>query len=408
MTPPPEILQKLFRLAENGYFENVVEEHLAAISQYPEHLPLYHALALYCAKSQQLDMASVILESALQLKPDHAGSWFHMGRILYEKMDFQGSVGCYLKSIELEPSAKSIFHLSLSQLSAGYLADGAQNYAHRFCDGELQEFHHLALWEPSEASRKVLIWAEQGLGDEIMFSRFFVFLRDLPGEFTVECDRRLLGLYAENFPWLRFLPRGQPRQLSCFDAHLPLGGLFTLWSDRINTPPLMEPVLHPVPAVRPEWGWLRQPGKQYVGISWLSMNEDFGARRSVAMQELLSAFDPARHALVNLQYLPPPQDLERARQAGFELVSTADCFADVEGMAWVISRCDAVVSIDNTALHLAGAMGAPTYALVPHLPNWRWQVCERSCGWYPHVELLFQTQQDSWDAELAQLRQRLS
>lgn len=138
------------------------------------------------------------------------------------------------------------------------------------------------------------------------------------------------------------------------------------------------------------------------------MNEDFGAQRSVVMQELLSAFDPARHALVNLQYLAPPQDLEWARQAGFELISTADCFADVEGMAWLISRCDSVASIDNTALHLAGAMGVQTYGLIPHLPNWRWQVCGGSCGWYPRVQLMIQEQDGRWDAELLTLRQLLS
>lgn len=414
MRSEPRILQKLFGLAENERFEKVVEEYLAAIGRNPEYLALYHALALYCAKSRRLDMAYVALETALQQNPEHAGSWFHMGQILYEKMDFQGSVDCYRKSIEIEPSAKSIFHLSLSQLSAGYLADGATNYAYRFSDEDLTVFQKLSLWAPAAKSRKVLVWAEQGLGDEIMFSRFFVFLRDLPCEFTVECDRRLLRMYAENFPWLHFVqrpPKGQsrpPADLAGFDAHLPVGGLFTLWPERVHTPPLMEPVLRPVSEARPELGWCRQPGKQYVGISWLSMNEDFGALRSVSMQALLSAFDPSRHALVNLQYLAPPQDLEMARHAGFELVDTADCFSDVEGMAWLISRCDHVVSIDNTALHLAGAMGVHTWGLIPHLPNWRWQICGGSCGWYPHVQLLVQEQEGSWNTELLKLRQLLS
>ena len=409
MKPSPQILNELFQLAEHESFEKVVEEYLSAIGKHPECLELYHGLALYCAKSSQLDMATVILESALQLNPEHAGSWFHMGRLLYEKMDFPGSVDCYLKSIELEPSARSIFHLSLSQLSAGQLEEGAKNYVHRFGDDELQEFRSLARWDPvvgQPATQKVLIWAEQGLGDEIMFSRFFVFLRELPGAFTVECDRRLLELYTENFPWLSFVPRDQERQLAGFDAQLPVGDLFTLWPDRVNTPSLMSPLLRPV--ARPELDWPRQPGKQYIGLSWLSMNEDFGARRSVAMQELLCAFDPGRHALVNLQYLAPPQDLELARQAGFELIDAADCFADIEGLAWLISRCDSVVSIDNTALHLAGAMGVPTYGLVPHLPNWRWQVSGRGCAWYPRVQLLFQLQQGRWDAELQQLRQCLN
>ncbi|MEX8192085.1 hypothetical protein [Comamonas guangdongensis] len=409
MKPSPQTLKNLFQLAEHESFEKVVDEYLAAIGKYPEYLELYHALALYCAKSRQLDMAAVILESALQLSPEHAGSWFHMGRILYEKMDFQGSVDCYLKSIELEPSAKSLFHLSLSQLSAGHLEGGAQNYAYRFSGNELQEFQSLASWEPGAKARKVLLWAEQGLGDEIMFSRFFVFLRDLPCEFTVECDRRLLGLYTENFPWLRFVPRllqGQPRQLAGFDAQLPVGGLFTLWPDRVNTPSLMSPLLRPV--ARPELNWPRESGKQYIGISWLSMNEDFGALRSVSILALLSAFDPARHALVNLQYLASSQDLELARQAGFEVIDAADCFADIEGMAWLISCCDRVVSIDNTALHLAGAMGVPNYGLIPHLPNWRWQVCGGSCGWYPRVQLLVQEREGGWDAELLKLRQLLS
>lgn len=409
MNQPLSIIHRLHQSSLHNGFDTVIEEYLAAINHHPQWLDLYHALALYCAKSGKFDMAIVVLKSALQHQPQSAKSWFHLGQVHYEKMDFQASMDCYTHSIALEPSNKTYFQLALSQLCALHLEEGAQNYQYRFSAEELQPYQTLPLWRPqteASTSLNVLLWAEQGLGDEIMFSRLLEPLQSLPCTWTLQCDERLLRLYQHNYPWLRLVPRTETLSLNQFNAHLPIGDLFIVWPERLQTLPLTTPVLRPIP--RPELDWSFPPGKQSIGISWLSINEEFGARRSVPIQDLLTAFHPNQHVIVNLQYLAPAQDLECIQQAGFELIQAADCFADIEGMAWLIARCDQVVSIDNTALHLAGAIGTPTLGLIPYLPNWRWQIHREHCVWYPRVQLLRQTHQDSWKRELAQLALSLS
>jgi hypothetical protein len=145
-----------------------------------------------------------------------------------------------------------------------------------------------------------------------------------------------------------------------------------------------------------------------IGVSWLSMNLEYGAQRSVPLHRLLDAFLPERHVLVNLQYLAPPEHLQLIRERGFELIDSVNAFDDVEGLAALAAQCDAIVSIDNSTLHLAGAMGLKTCALIPSLPNWRWLLQTPHSYWYPSLELMRQAVPFDWSAEIESLRLRFS
>jgi ADP-heptose:LPS heptosyltransferase len=137
------------------------------------------------------------------------------------------------------------------------------------------------------------------------------------------------------------------------------------------------------------------------------MNAEYGARRSVPIEHLLQAFDPALHTLVNLQYLAPAEHLQAIRDHGFQLIDAVNAYDDVEGLAALAAQCDAIVSIDNSTLHLAGALGLKTFALLPRLPNWRWQLSTPHSVWYPSLELIRQAAAVDWSAEIAGLRLRL-
>jgi ADP-heptose:LPS heptosyltransferase len=138
------------------------------------------------------------------------------------------------------------------------------------------------------------------------------------------------------------------------------------------------------------------------------MSKEYGAQRSVPIERLLDAFSPAQHVLVSLQYLAPPEHLQAIRDRGFELIDSVNALDDVEGLAAVAAHCDAIVSIDNSTLHLAGAMGLKTYALIPRLPNWRWLLQTPHTDWYPTVELIRQAVLSDWSAEVEALRLRFS
>jgi ADP-heptose:LPS heptosyltransferase len=128
----------------------------------------------------------------------------------------------------------------------------------------------------------------------------------------------------------------------------------------------------------------------------------------VPIERLLDAFLPSQLVLVNLQYLAPPEHLRAIRERGFELIDCVHALNDVEGLAALAAHCDAIVSIDNSTLHLAGAMGLKTCALIPQLPNWRWLLHTPSSYWYPSVELMRQAVAFDWSAEVEALRLRFS
>ena len=70
--------------------------------------------------------------------------------------------------------------------------------------------------------------------------------------------------------------------------------------------------------------------------------------------------------------------------------SRVDLFNDIDGLAALICACDAVVSVDNTTVHLGGALGAPVSVLLPFHPDWRWQLNRSDSPWYPSLTLLRQ------------------
>jgi hypothetical protein len=390
----------------------VGERYLALIAQHPQRAEAYQSLALYACLCGQFAAAHCVIDEALRLPAGQARSHYIKARICDEALDPLGAVAACERALQLDPgNAKWRFNLGLSQLTLGDFENGMANYSQRFSSQEAAAVASKPAWRPGLAAGKVLIWAEQGLGDELMFARLLPCLQAFPCRFTLQCDQRLISTFRLNHPWLEFVPRGELAPLlPGFDAQLAIGDLLALFHRDLAQPLLRDRALKPVPrpgVVPAVSGGIGQ-ARTRVGISWLSMNAEYGAQRSVPLDRLLDAFVPAQHALVNLQYLAPPEHLKAIRDRGFELIDSVDAFQDVEGLAALAAQCDAIVSIDNSTLHLAGAMGLKTCAFIPRLPNWRWLLQTPTSYWYPSVALMRQAVAFDWSAEIEALRLRFS
>jgi tetratricopeptide (TPR) repeat protein len=403
-------LQAIVRASPTEPYDVVTDRYLALITQHPQRVEAYQSLALYACLCGQFAAAHCVIEEALLLPTDPARSHYIKARICDEALDPPGAIANYERALQFEPGNRAWrFNLGLAQLTLGEFDQGTANYSRRFGSEDMAALASTPAWKPSQAGGKVLIWAEQGLGDELMFARLLPCLKVYPARFTLQCDRRLISTFRLNHPWLAFVPRGPlPALLPSFDAQLAIGDLMAMFHRELNKSGVRDSRLTPVarpdlaPVVNADIG----PTRSRVGISWLSMNKEYGAQRSVPIERLLDAFSPSRHVLVNLQYLAPPEHLQAIRERGFELIDSVDAFDDVEGLAALAGHCDAIVSIDNSTLHLAGAMGLETCALIPRLPNWRWRLQGPRTDWYPSLELLRQAEPFDWSDEIAALQLR--
>jgi tetratricopeptide (TPR) repeat protein len=407
-----DALNAIVQLTPAEPYEVMADRYIALIALQPQRAEAYQSLALYAGLCGQIPAAQYVIDEALKLPTGLARSHYIKARIADEAMDPELAVAHYGQALQLEPgNTKWRFNLGLAQLTLGDFEHGAALYRQRFSSEELAALGCTPNWEPNSASRKVLLWAEQGLGDELMFARLLPCLQGYACHFTLQCDQRLISTFRLNHPWLEFIPRGElAALLPGFDAQLAIGDLLALFHRELANPAVRDCVLKPVVRtdILPAFSSGMGPKRSRVGISWLSMNKEYGAQRSVPIERLLDAFAPSRHVLVNLQYLAPPEHLQAIRKRGFELIDRIDALNDIEGLAALAAQCDAIVSIDNSTLHLAGAMGFKPCALIPRLPNWRWLLQTTRSPWYPSMELLRQGMPFDWSAEVETLRLRFS
>ncbi|MBR9795770.1 MAG: hypothetical protein GYB45_06815, partial [Gammaproteobacteria bacterium] len=108
---------------------------------------------------------------------------------------------------------------------------------------------------------------------------------------------------------------------------------------------------------------------------------------------------------VNLQYGNVGAEVAEAEAAGHQLatLSDLDTTQDIDGLVAAIAACDYQVSIDNTAVHLAGAIGAEQTVLLPFASNWRWGLGRASCLFYQNTRLYNQSRPGDWSEPLSKL-----
>jgi tetratricopeptide (TPR) repeat protein len=253
----------------------------------------------------------------------------------------------------------------------------------------------------------LFVYAEQGLGDEIMFAALLRPLLARGIAVTLMIDPRLEPLLARSLEGdLQFVHRGAKLNEDNFSHQCPMASLCEFFC---TTEPSLKG-LHPY--LRPSEARVREMHEAIAahrsdqdllcGISWRSGGARSGMRRSMELNELLSKVHQPGMVFVNLQYGRCDEEILAAQaQLGVNVLSIPglDTKADIDGLAALISVCDAVVSVDNTTVHLAGALGKPTHVLLAHNADWRWMRDRNNSPWYPSVRLHRSTHRQRWEFE---------
>ena len=126
-----------------------------------------------------------------------------------------------------------------------------------------------------------------------------------------------------------------------------------------------------------------------------------GARkRTIKLSALLAKLDPQLHELVLIQYYAFDQEISLIKDLGFDVETIEDAFGDITSVADAIIRCDAVITIDNYLIHLAGALGVRTLGLLPFYSSYRWALDIDVSPIYESVSLARQAAYNEWDLPL--------
>ena len=398
-------------LARQEKLDDAIDAYSKALLLRNDYAEAYYNMGIALKEQNKLDEAIDTFQKALVLQSDFAQAYSNMGLALSDQHKLDEAINVHKKAISLQPD-NAEFHnnMSIALLTNHQFEEGFLEHEWRFKTPKPQVNKPTTskpLWT-GETNQIVFVWAEQGIGDEIMFASLIPELYEKCSKLFIQCDKRLISLYERSFPCdITFLSDGRAITEKMYDYHTPIGSLarvFRASEKSFSNSPNKFLYANNVQVNDLRRKILKGKNKKLVGISWKTNSSTENAKsRNIALHELAQALASPETQLVCLQYgnvSKEIRELSESLNIDIMQVHNIDIRDDIDGLASLIQACDHVVSTTNVTVHLAGALGADVRALVPFATRWIWGRLDDFNGWYPSVTPYRQKRADDWNSVL--------
>lgn len=335
--------------------------------------------ALGCAEEGmgRLAEAEDCHRRALMLDHRLAQAWSNLAQALDRRGKRDEAVQAFAEAIAIDPRfAQARYNLALLLLRHGELRRGWAEHDWRFGTPQFQGQGRRPAARPwrgeNIAGARLLVWREQGVGDEILFSSCYLDLVGRARQVIVECDRRLTSLFQRSFPGA--CVRAETADPRDADVHVPAGSLPRYLRRDLARFPERRSWLVPHPPRVQAWrARLEALGTGLrVGIAWRSQVMTGRRRESyVALDHWGPIVAVPGVVFVNLQYGPVEEELRAAEEAfgaSIHRWPDLDLKNDFEGVAALIANLDLVITPAVSVGELAGALGVPVWRMGG--PDW--------------------------------------
>lgn len=373
-----------------------------AVALNPNHNIALANKALVLADRGKLWDALDVCETALGTASDHPGLLTSKGMIL-DKLGRHGDALTVLdRALAQDPDyIKARLCRAHILLAQGRYADGWRELEWRWRRPDVRRPtpHGSRLWrgQPLDGKR-IIILAEQGLGDQIQFVRYATQLAKRGATVIVECHAKLVRLLSTCPGVSEVIAKGTP--LPKADYHCPGMSIPAAMAEtQLTAPP--QAYLSTGPSHSATWhDWLADLPGYRVGIHWQGNPKYRDDRwRSFPLAHYGVLADIPGVSLVSLQKGDPATDQEACFRADHKLAdldSLAGRETDLDDAAAAICHLDLIVTNCTSIAHLSGALGRPTWVILGHAPDWRWMHDRTDSPWYPTVRLFRQKTIGEW------------
>ena len=357
---------------------------------------------------------------ASSLDPAYLEPILNLAASLEKQGAWQAAIGELTRALHLAPNnVRGLWNLALAQLRLGHLSEGWTLYDHGIGVADYRgPARPFAARPYKPGARRMLLWGEQGIGDQVMYASMVSDLTAAAIDAVVEVDPRLVAMFTRSFPDLRFVPGTPvpaPATMEQVEVAMPLASLGRWLRPDFASFPRHAGYLC---ADRDRAALLRaryavDPAHQIVGISWMSGARRHADAKSIDLRDWAPLLRQRGTTFVSLQYGNDAAHVQRVRdELGVAIIDDPeiDQLRDLDGLAAQIVAMDHVVTISNTTAHLAGALGVPGTVLLPRDRglHWYWFVDRPDCPWYPSLTLLRQRVSGQWGDVIASAAQRLT
>lgn len=412
-------------------------------TQFPEQPYPFYALGMMLVDTKQDHLALAVLQYALTLNTRDPFCWANLGTVMKRQEHIDKAIHCYRNALQIDPknelaltniagcyvnkgnptpgiayAKKALevngYHqanarnvLALLTLEMGQWVEGFKLYRHR---SDLPNFHvrdygSVPRWEGQKVNT-LAIHAEQGLGDEIMFTSCIPDAQQRAEQIVAECSERNLPLLKRSFPSVRWyatheeLMDHEANGISAWERMGDLPGWFRRRTEDFPGIPYLRADYAKIRGYRAR---LEAMGEgPYIGFAWLGgTNVTHRYDRRAPKDFWADLIKDAPGIKISLQY---GNEARNAKKLGIHhWQSVVD---DLDETAALIMALDCVVTSPQTVVHLAGALGKRCIVAMSSKPAWRYQITG-PMPWYKSVELVRQVD-DNWTAVFKSIGDKLA
>jgi Tfp pilus assembly protein PilF len=393
---------------------------LEAVHDHPSRFESWFSAGLASLARHHYAKALERFERALEIRPENADAHANRGIALQYLARISEACAAYDAALAAEPGhALARFHRSLALLISGDYERGWPQYETRLLNPGSSRADSFPRWDGSNPNgRRILVYGEQGLGDEIMFASCLPDLLKAGAQCAVECHPALEQLFKRSFPDAAVYAARPDKRVpetigsAGIGCAVPFGSLPLYYRRSVTAFPEHRGYLRADPDRVLYWRErVSQLGGAFtVGISWKGGTYvSRTGQRSIPLEQWLPMFRVPGLRFVSLQYT---KDAARAvrelnERHNVEILHWPEAIEDYDETAALVTALDLTVTVCTAVAHLCGALGRPLWIMAPTNPEWRYGHAGDHMVWYPSARMFRQTQAGHWSDVLARVGHEL-
>ena len=364
----------------------------------------------------RLDEALASYDKAIEFKRDYAEAFYNRGVLLIKFKRVEDALVSYEKAMKFKRDyAEAYFNNSIALLLNGDFGKGFNEYEWRWKVEKIQlrfkRNYSQPLWTGKQSllNKTILLWSEQGLGDNLQFCRYAKLVYKLGAKVILEVPKPLFKLLKNLEGVSQLVTIGSP--LPSFDYQCPILSLPLSLNTSIESIPRSIPYINI--DIRRQNLWREYLGNSgfKIAICWQGSTQgkvDIGRSFPVSLFEGIATINGVR--LISLQKNEGIEQL-KSLPAGMKVELLPDDFDSGDNAfldsAAVLKCVDLVITSDTALTHLSGALGVKTWLTLQYVPDWRWMLDRSDSPWYPNHRLFRQKTRGDWTGAFKEMENEL-
>jgi len=382
----------------------------------------------------RFDAAVSSFARAVALKPDFAEAYYHLGNALTVMGEvpaevrhlvtgatpLEAAMSCYRRALQIRPGLADVHYaVSLLHLHMGELEKGWEGYEYRWTKAlnpSADRNFPYPRWDGSSLEgKRILLWGEQGVGDQLLWASMFQEIIDQADHCVIECAPKLVPLLGQSFPKAAVVPARTPRHpatLQGFDFQCAMGSLARFLRPGLASYPARNRYIVADPARVEYWkARLASLGEgPKVGVSWRSLNASGDRNLNyTTLDEWGPVFAAPGVHFINLQYDECTAELDAARRqfgVPIHVYPEVDLLNDLAETAALTQALDYVIASFTSVYPMAAGVGVPTCTMYSWSVGWA-TLGGKSIPWCPEMQCFTRKWNEPWDEVMQQVAREI-